>query len=81
MCIGEQTYIENFALFRVSLGKGLIDQPAALVILNISADLSNKGGIAIAVEVIILNLEIFTKRNQDILGFLESALVLDTSLD
>lgn len=77
---GNKTYIENLALFRVSLGEGLVDQPAAFVIHNISADLSNKGGIAITVEIIILNLEIFTKRDQDILSFLESGLVLDTSL-
>lgn len=48
--------------------------------MDISTDLANEGGVTIAVKIIILNLEILAKRNQDIVALLEGFLIVDASL-
>lgn len=67
-------------MLRVGLCKGLVDKPGTFVVLDIGTNLANDFGGAIAVKVVILNLEIFAKRNQDIVGLLEGVSVLDTDL-
>jgi hypothetical protein len=48
--------------------------------LDISTDLANEGRVTIAVKVVILNLEILAKRNQDIVALLEGFFTVDASL-
>ena len=76
----KKTYVEDLALLRGGLGKGLVDQPRALVVLDISSNLANGGGVAVAVQVVILDLEVLAQRQENALGLLESSLILDASL-
>jgi hypothetical protein len=48
--------------------------------LDISTDLANEGRVTIAVKIIILDLEILAKRDQDIVALLEGFLTVDASL-
>lgn len=63
--------VKNLALLSVGLLKGLVDDPAALVILDVGTDLANDSGVTVAVEVVILNLEVLTKRKEDVFSLLE----------
>jgi len=49
----------------------LVDQPRALVVLNIGADLSNESGVTEVVKVVILDLEVLAQRDQDIVSLLQ----------
>jgi hypothetical protein len=48
--------------------------------LDISSDLANESRVTIAVKVIILNLEVLAKRNQNVVTLLEGLSTVDTSL-
>lgn len=63
--------VKNLALLRVGLLEGLVDDPAALVVLNIGTDLANDSGVTVAVKVVILNLEVLTERKEDVFSLLE----------
>lgn len=63
--------LENLALLRGSDLQSLVDQPGALVVLDISADLANVLGQTEVVKVVVLDLEVLAKRNEDILGLLQ----------
>ena len=65
------THIEDFSLFSRSFLESDVDQPTALVVQNIGSDFTNLFRSSIAVEVIILDLEVFSHRNEDVEGFLE----------
>lgn len=74
------TYIKDLALFGGGLVKSLVDQPGALVVLNVGSNLANRLWIAIAIQVVILDLEVLAKGQQNALSLLEGCLILDTSL-
>jgi hypothetical protein len=63
--------VQNSALLGGAALNGLVDQPRALVVLDIGADLANDGGISEVVKVVILDLEVLTERDQDVVGLLE----------
>lgn len=72
--------VEDLALLGGGLGEGLVDQPGALVVLDVGADLANDFGQAVAVQVVVLDLEVLAQGQQDLLGLLEGGLVLDAGL-
>lgn len=72
--------MENLDLLRGGLVKGLVDQPGALVVLDIGTDLADDLGLAVAVEVVILDLEVLAEGQENILSLLEGSLILDASL-
>jgi hypothetical protein len=74
------TYVEDLSLLRGGLGKGLVDQPRALVVLDISSNLANGSGVTVAVQVVILDLEVLAQGQENALSLLEGGLILDTSL-
>ena len=63
--------LEDPALLGGSNLKSLVDEPRALVVLDVSADLANVLGQTKVVEVVVLDLEVLAKRDEDILGLLE----------
>lgn len=63
--------LEDLALLRGSNLEGLVNEPRALVVLDIGADLANVLGETKVVEVVVLNLEVFAERDEDVLGLLE----------
>lgn len=63
--------LEDLALLRGGNLKSLVDEPRALVVLDVSADLTNVLGQTKVVEVVVLDLEVLAKRDEDILGLLE----------
>ena len=71
--------IKNLALLRVGLLEGLVDDPAALVVLDIGTDLANDSGVTVAVKVIILNLEVLTERKEMSSACLRSSGEVDAS--
>lgn len=52
---------ENLALLGSGNFEGLVDQPGALIVLDIGTNLANVFGKAKVVEVVVLNLEILAK--------------------
>lgn len=72
--------MENLDLLGGGLVKSLVDQPGALVVLNIGTDLADDLGLAVAVEVVILDLEVLAEGQENILSLLEGSLILDASL-
>lgn len=63
--------IQELALLGSAALDGLVNEPRALVVLNIGTDLANEGWVAEVVEVVILDLEVLAKRNEDVVGLLE----------
>lgn len=63
--------LEDFALLRCRNLESLVDQPRALVVLDIGADLTDVLGKAEVVQVVILHLEVLAERNENVLGRLE----------
>lgn len=51
--------------------QSLVDEPRALVVLDVSADLANVLGQAEVVQVVVLDLEVLSKGDEDILGGLK----------
>lgn len=70
--------IQQLTLLRRGLGQSLVDQPRALVVLDIRTDLADRRGVTVAVQVIILDLEVLAQGQENGLGLLERGLVLDT---
>ena len=60
--------LKHFALFRVATLESLVDQPRALVILDIGTDLADEGGVTVGIEVVILDLEVLTQGDEDVMG-------------
>ncbi|CRK13306.1 hypothetical protein BN1708_010754 [Verticillium longisporum] len=63
--------LENLALLGGGDLQGLVDEPAALVVHNVGADLANVLGQAKVVEVVVLDLEVLAEGDEDGLGLLE----------
>lgn len=63
--------VQHRALLRSSPGNGLVDQPGALVILNVGTDLADDRGVTEVVQVVILDLEVLAQRDQDVVGLLQ----------
>lgn len=63
--------IEHRALLGSGPLDGLVDQPGALVVLDIGTNLTNDGGVTEVVQVVILDLEVLTQRNQNVVSLLE----------
>lgn len=63
--------IQHLALLRGAAGDGLVDQPRALVVLDIGADLANDSWVTEVVQVVVLDLEVLAQRNQDVVSLLE----------
>lgn len=72
--------VENLALLGRGLGEGLVDEPRALVVLNVGADLADHLGQTEAVQVVVLDLEVLAQGQENLLGLLEGGLILDASL-
>ncbi|RUS35060.1 hypothetical protein BC938DRAFT_476343 [Jimgerdemannia flammicorona] len=75
-----QTYVQNLALLGGDPYEGLVHEPGTLVVLNVGANLANHLGCPVAVQVVVLHLEVLTERDQDIAGLRVSVLVLNASL-
>lgn len=63
--------VQHRTLLRGSPGNGLVDQPRALVVLDVGADLANDGWVTKVVQVVILDLEVLTQRDQDVVSLLQ----------
>lgn len=57
--------LQNLALLGSDNSESLVDKPRALVVEDISSNLANVLGVAVAVEVIILDLEVLAERDKD----------------
>lgn len=63
--------VQHRTLLRGSPGNGLVDQPRALVVLDVGADLANDRWVTEVVQVVILDLEVLTQRDQDVVSLLQ----------
>ncbi len=63
--------VQHPPLLRARLLERLVDDPGALVVLDVGADLANGLGGAVGVEVVVLHLEVFAEGDEDGLGGLE----------
>lgn len=63
--------VEQFPLLGVRALEGLVDDPAALVVHDIGADLADDLGGAVSVEVVVLDLEVLAQGDEDVVGLLE----------
>lgn len=63
--------VQHLALLRVSALEGLVDDPAALIVLDVGADLADDLRGAVGVEVVVLDLEVFAEGDEDAVGLLE----------
>lgn len=63
--------IQELALLGSAALDGLVNEPRALVVLNIGTDLANDRWVTEVVEVVILDLEVLAQRNEDVVGLLE----------
>lgn len=63
--------LEDLALVGGDNGKSLVYEPGALVVHDVGADLANVLGKSKVVEVVVLDLEVLTQRDEDGLGLLE----------
>ncbi len=72
--------IQSLALLRRGDLKSLVDQPRALVVKDIGADLANVLRVAEVVEVVVLDLEVLAERDEDSLALLQVLLSCDTEL-
>lgn len=59
-------FVQHLALLGRAPLQGLVDQPRALVVLDIGADLANDGRVAVGVEVVVLYLEVLAQRDEDV---------------
>lgn len=59
------------------MGKGSIDHPRTLVVQNICADLAKSLRVGVAVQEIILNLEVLSHGNKYVFSDLVSLFILD----
>ena len=60
--------LENLELVWRGAHQGLVDQPRALVVLDVGADLADDLGPAEVVQVVVLDLEVLAQRDEDLLG-------------
>jgi hypothetical protein len=63
--------VQHRTLLGGGTSNGLVDQPGALVVLNVGADLANDCGVTEVVQVVILDLEVLAQRDQDIVSLLQ----------
>lgn len=63
--------IEQGALLRVAVLQGLVDHPRAFVVLNVGTDLANEGGVTVRIQVVVLDLEVLTQGDEDVVGLTE----------
>ena len=63
--------LEDLALLGRDDGERLVDEPRALVVHDVGADLADVLGQAKVVEVVVLDLEVLAQGDQDLLGLLE----------
>ena len=64
-------FIQHFPLFRTRSLQRLIDDPRALVVLDVRADFPNCLWGSICVEVVVLDLKVFTQGDEDVLAGFE----------
>lgn len=60
------THVEHLALFRRRDPERDVDEPSALVVEDVGADLADQLGGAVAVEVVVLDLEVLAEREEDV---------------
>ena len=63
--------LEDLALLRSGDGQGLVNQPRALVVLDVGTNLADVLGQTEVVEVVVLDLKVLAQGDQNILGLLE----------
>jgi len=63
--------VEHLALLGSAALDGLVDQPRALVVLDIGANLADNRGVTEVVQVVVLDLEVLTQGDKDVVGLLE----------
>ena len=63
--------VKHLALLGCAALDSLIDKPRALVVLDISTNLTDEGRVTEVVEVVVLDLEVLTQGDEDVLGLLE----------
>lgn len=66
-------FIEHLALLGRGALEGLVDNPGAFIILNVSANLPDRFRGAVRVEIIVLDLKVFAQGDEDIAGLAEVA--------
>jgi hypothetical protein len=62
---------EHDALVLCGALQSLVDQPTALVVLNVGANLAQCLGVGVVVEVVVLNLEVLAHGDENVVGLLE----------
>ena len=72
--------LQNLALLRSGDRQSLVDQPRTLVIHDIRPDLANVLWVAKVVQVVVLDLEVLSERNEDSLALLQVLLSRDAEL-
>lgn len=77
---GEETHIQDLSLFLVGSLQSDVYVPAAFVVQNIGSDFANLFWRPIAVEIIVLNLEVFSDGDQDGERHRISLIRVDTSI-
>lgn len=60
------------------MAQSLHDEPAALVLFDISSDFADDFRISVTVEIVVLDLEVLAHWNQDVFGCLEGRLRANT---
>ena len=63
--------LENSALLLGGTLQSLVDEPTALVVLNVGANLAQSLGVGVVVEVVVLNLEVLAHGDEDIVCLLQ----------
>ena len=63
--------VEQLALLGIAALQGLVDQPRALVVLDIGTDFANEGRVTVRIQVVVLDLEVLTQGDEDIMGDLK----------
>jgi hypothetical protein len=63
--------LKELALLRCDFLQRLVDQPRALVVLDVCADLAERLRVGEVVQVVVLHLEVLAHRDEDVFGLLE----------
>ena len=63
--------VKQFTLLRGATLQSLVDQPRALVVLDIGSNLANEGRVTVRIQVVVLDLEVLAQGNENVMGLAE----------
>lgn len=70
----DYTHVQDRTLLRSDVGQGGVDDPAALVVEDVRPDLAQRLWVGVAVEEVVLDLEVLAHRDEDLFGVLVGCL-------